>query len=105
MISKNINFTFHASESLASNLDTISSVISATAGECEQSVDLSSTRFSSSASTAADLVDQLLKESVATLSRAKMPPVDLHVTSIAESQAKIAKHNKVVVVLSFDFQP
>ena len=97
MISKNINFTFHASESLASNLDTISSVISATAGECEQSVDLSSTRFSSSASTAADLVDQLLKESVATLSRAKMPPVDLHVTSIAESQAKIARHNKVDV--------
>ena len=58
-------------------------------------VDLAPMRPSSSTSSVGDAVDQLVKESVATLSRAKRPPVDLPVTSIAESGAKIAQHYKV----------
>lgn len=83
-------------ESMASNLNAISSVISASAGDCEQSVYLAPMRPSSSTSSAGDVVDQLVKESVAALSRAKMTPVDLPVTNIAESGDKIAKHFKAM---------
>ena len=75
-------------------------MISTPAGNCEQSVDLAPMRPSSSTSSVGDAVDQLVKESVATLSRAKRPPVDLPVTSIAESGAKIAQHYKVFSVFS-----
>ena len=78
-------------------------MISASAGSCEQSVDLASMQPTSSTSSVADAVDQLVEEAVATLSRAEMPPVDLPVASIAGSGAKIAQHFKVYVFHLFSY--